>query len=165
MPLRNMEPMTTKDPMDSNAIPEMPLPLVHPSAKRAPSTNKKPPQKAIIARGKNAGVFNIVDHIGEILSGDRLESRLEKKAPKGIPITKASCHQFLRSGKQPVSPPWPRRKQETVPNDPEAPNEACRSKKTGICSKPMSIPAVYGDQAFFFNMYPPSREHNVRNLC
>ena len=116
--------MTMNDPRESKAMPEMPLPLVHPSAKRAPTMNRNPPQKAIAARGKKEEVRRIFGHMGETASETRPDNFLEKKAPKRIPMTKAICHQFFRSGKQPDSPPWSSNQQEREAKEFDAPNEA-----------------------------------------
>jgi hypothetical protein len=70
--------MTMNDPIDNRAIPDIPLPLVHPSASRAPSKKINPPQKAIAALGKKAVVRRILDQMGDIVSGVRPDSFLER---------------------------------------------------------------------------------------
>ena len=40
---KNMTVMVRKDPLEKVEIPEIPCPLVHPPASRAPKTRKDPP--------------------------------------------------------------------------------------------------------------------------
>jgi len=146
IPPRNIEAITIKEPTDRRAMPEIPLPLVHPSARRAPNKKRKPPQKAIMNLGRNADVFKTLVQRGETGFLMTPERRLERYAPKPIPTTNPNCHQFFNKGKQPASPPFPKIQQATEPNDPDVPNDAPKMRKTGIWSRPITMPATYGDQ-------------------
>ena len=53
------------DPIDSSDIPEMPLPLVQPSAIRAPNNIMNPPQKAINDLLKSVVIDAALVHAGE----------------------------------------------------------------------------------------------------
>lgn len=100
MPAMNIETMTIIDPIDSNEIPEIPFPLVHPSAMRAPRSMINPPQKATIDRWVSVVVPVVFCQIGEndfLRIPDNVE---ESHAPPTIPKTNPSCHQCLSTGKQ-----------------------------------------------------------------
>ena len=132
IPATNMAVITMNEPIDKRAIPEMPLPLVQPSARRAPIKKIKPPMKAMMSLGHIDDVLRIVVQSGEIESRVTPERRLERYAPSPIPMTSPSCHQFFNIGKHLASPPWPSIQRAIDPNDPDVPIDAPRMRKTGI---------------------------------
>ena len=67
MPPTNMEAITIMEPTESNDMPEMPLPLVHPSASNAPMSIIKPPPKAMNMRVGNVCMVTAFVQTGEKL--------------------------------------------------------------------------------------------------
>lgn len=100
MPPTNIETITIMEPTESKAMPEIPLPLVHPLASLAPNNIINPPANPIKERFAKDFMPNNLSQAIEIFCLFEFDKREEKKAPKIIPITKASCQKLFIVGKQ-----------------------------------------------------------------
>lgn len=94
--------ITIIEPTDKSAMPEIPFPLVHPSAIRAPKSIINPPQNAMRDRLDNVAIDVAFVQIGEKLDLLVLAKDEEMYAPKNIPKIRPNCHQCFSIGKHEV---------------------------------------------------------------